>query len=638
MFFLTNLLLVLLALLQILSTEAQQCLGSQLQWAGTCVNFCPAGTISDYSNGTVPCTPCPLNRWSRESGQSGQSWGLFSGNGGCTVCTSPNPAYAVTWVPGTRLFTATCSERWNGGTYEEYYAANPSANITCEAAAPPSYGYGSGGYFTGTPPACTLVPPGFDRSTDKTTFYPRYENFGNPPGSIWLKSPTQLVRVPNSLVDVLFVDAYLNKVLYYKIRDTSGSMTASIGHIAAGCTSTPNDCPPGYAGDGQLANSSTVQLDQPTSAAYDSLGNLFICDAGNRVIRKVDSAGIISTLPINASSGGLLRTPRTLAVDANNNLYIGDTTAFLIFKVTPGGAVTVIAGNGVLGQPSSDTAVLATSFSVYPYSIAYSSQANTLVILDPLHGKVRELNLVSGNIRTILGAGMTGPMNITTTAPTFKHPLGIPAMTAGLNSGWGALTFCNGINGLKVAPWSGSPFDYLPNGATGVWSGSYIHYCQYLGYISVSSTNTVYVSMRNWAMAFVPDGAITISSNVIGSSTYFNNIASRGIVADNDSGYFLFSFDDNNMEIDWQRKKTPAGYYSRTGWGTDSDALPCPRGYSSARGATVCTPCPIGTFAPSLGSTSCTPCPVNTYSSSIGQGLPCTPCEYGTVSVAGSFV
>jgi hypothetical protein len=411
------------------------------------------------------------------------------------------------------------------------------------------------------------------------------------------------------------------------------------GNTPAGCP-TQTACSTGYAGDGQLANSSTVRFNQPTSAAYDTLGNLFICDAGNRVIRKVDSAGIISTLPINASSGGLLQTPRTLAVDANNNLYIGDTTAFLIFKVTPGGTVTVIAGDGVLGQPSSDTVVLATSVSVYPYSIAYSSQANTLVILDPLFGKVRELDLVSGNIRTILGAGMNGPLQ---GAPSDKLTLGTTAMTSGLNSGWGSLTFCNGTNGLLISStfsgYSGSPFGNVPS--SGRSSSTRIHYCQFVGSISVSSTNTVLVSMRNWAIAFVPDGVITASVNVIASANNyvpFYDTAARGITADFDSGFLLLTHDDLDVRLSWRRLKTPGGYYSTTGWGTGTDMKACAPGYTStnANGAISCTVCPTGKYSTSVASPTCTSCSVNTYSSTIGQVVPCSPCPYGTFSAAGS--
>jgi len=468
-------------------------------------------------------------------------------------------------------------------------------------------------------------------------------------GSISMPSyhlaPTQLVRVPSSSVDVLVVDAYMNKIETYRMRDVAGSLPGQGGpngfsfflNTIAGCT-TQSACSTGYAGDGQLANSSTVRLNQPTSAAYDTLGNVFICDAGNRVIRKVDSAGIISTLPINASSGGLLRTPRTLAVDANNNLYIGDTTAFLIFKVTPGGAVTVVAGDGVLGQPSTDSAVLASSVSVYPYSIAYSSQANTLVILDPLFGKVRELDLVSGNVRTILGAGMAGPMQA---APSAKLSLGSTAMTSGLNSGWGSLTFCNGTNGLPVPSYSGSPFDEYPGRVSWQSVPGIVHYCQYVGYLSVSSTGTVLVTMRNWAIAFVPDGAITVSINILNPGlslqTYFN-IAARAIVADFDSGFFIL--DHNNLwpQLTWHRSKTPGGYYSTTGWGTNSDMKACAPGYSSTAtiGSTSCTVCPVGKYATSAASSVCTTCPINTYSSSQGAVVPCAPCPFATVSAAGA--
>jgi len=442
-------------------------------------------------------------------------------------------------------------------------------------------------------------------------------------GSISMPSyhlaPTQLVRVPSSSVDVLVVDAYMNKIETYRMRDVAGSLPGQGGpngfsfflNTIAGCT-TQSACSTGYAGDGQLANSSTVRLNQPTSAAYDTLGNVFICDAGNRVIRKVDSAGIISTLPINASSGGLLRTPRTLAVDANNNLYIGDTTAFLIFKVTPGGAVTVVAGDGVLGQPSTDSAVLASSVSVYPYSIAYSSQANTLVILDPLFGKVRELDLVSGNVRTILGAGMAGPMQ---GVESYTVPdVGNTAMTSGLNSGWGSLTHCNNTDGLAVPPYYGSPF-----------GGNNNHYCQYPGGISVSSTNKVYVAMRQWVMEFTPDGIISVAFSEEGSDMMYSPLVGMygySIAAGSNGRFFVGKRGDMPMFTPTVPVSCPAGSY-----GSSSCSL-CAIGEFSASGAFVCSKCPVNTFGNASGSTSCYPCPFGQVQTLTGQST-CSICSAG---------
>ena len=49
----------------------------------------------------------------------------------------------------------------------------------------------------------------------------------------------------------------------------------------------------GFSGD--LEAATAAQLDIPSGIALDAAGNLYICDSGNNVIRKVDTNGIIST-------------------------------------------------------------------------------------------------------------------------------------------------------------------------------------------------------------------------------------------------------------------------------------------------------------------------------------------------------
>lgn len=53
---------------------------------------------------------------------------------------------------------------------------------------------------------------------------------------------------------------------------------------------------PGYSGDGSLAIN--AQLNSPSSIAVQSDGSVYICDAGNRGIRKVTRHGIITTLAL----------------------------------------------------------------------------------------------------------------------------------------------------------------------------------------------------------------------------------------------------------------------------------------------------------------------------------------------------
>ena len=88
----------------------------------------------------------------------------------------------------------------------------------------------------------------------------------------------------------------------------------------------------GDGGDGGAATSAS--LDRPHGVAVDAAGNLYIADLDNHRIRKVDTAGNISTVAGNgmaaySGDGGQatsasLNRPEGVAVDTANNLYIAD--------------------------------------------------------------------------------------------------------------------------------------------------------------------------------------------------------------------------------------------------------------------------------------------------------------------------
>src|SRR5262249_50275754 len=104
---------------------------------------------------------------------------------------------------------------------------------------------------------------------------------------------------------------------------------------------------------------SSAQLNYPNVVAADSAGNLFIADTDSNRVRKVSTAGIITTVVGNGTVGfsgdggpasvAKLNYPAGIATDTNGNLYIADTRNNRIRKVTPRGVITTIAGNGKAG-------------------------------------------------------------------------------------------------------------------------------------------------------------------------------------------------------------------------------------------------------------------------------------------------
>src|SRR5690349_13619593 len=103
------------------------------------------------------------------------------------------------------------------------------------------------------------------------------------------------VGAPLKGPDALAVD----KAGYLYIWTTSGYTIRKVN--PAGIISTVvGTGKPGFSGNGGPATSAQIQTPVPRgSLATDSAGNLYIADGGNRRIRKVDTAGIITTVAGN---------------------------------------------------------------------------------------------------------------------------------------------------------------------------------------------------------------------------------------------------------------------------------------------------------------------------------------------------
>jgi sugar lactone lactonase YvrE len=149
---------------------------------------------------------------------------------------------------------------------------------------------------------------------------------------------------------------------------------------------------PGYIGDGGLATS--AELSSPDSVAVDTSGVLYIADTGNNCVRKVDTAGIISTV---AKCGAV-----SLAVDKAGNVYAADTWNNRICKIDNSGTVTAVAGNGTASY-SGDGVPAAGAGLSSPRGVAVDG-SGSLYIADTDNSRIRKVD-VKGIISTVAGNG-----------------------------------------------------------------------------------------------------------------------------------------------------------------------------------------------------------------------------------------
>jgi sugar lactone lactonase YvrE len=194
----------------------------------------------------------------------------------------------------------------------------------------------------------------------------------------------------------------------------------------------------GYSGDGGLATS--AELDSPSGVAVDGAGNVYIVDAYNQRIRKVNASGIITTVAGNGTAGyggdggpatsAELDYPSRLSADRAGNLYVADTLNERIREVNTSGIITTVAGNGAYGY-SGDGGPATSAELDYPTDVAVDGAGN-LYIADADNSRIREVN-ASGIITTIAGngtAGYSGDGGLATSAE-LDSPSGVAVDGAG---------------------------------------------------------------------------------------------------------------------------------------------------------------------------------------------------------------
>ena len=191
----------------------------------------------------------------------------------------------------------------------------------------------------------------------------------------------------------------------------------------------------GFSGDGGPA--AEARLDAPSGVAADGSGNVYFADQYNLRIRKVDSAGVITTVAGSTVSGfsgdggpaveAGLGSPYGVTTDGLGNVYIANRADHRIRKVDSAGVITTIAGSGLWGL-SGDGGSATEARLAAPYSVAADTSGN-VYIADSSNHRIRKVDS-AGLITTLAGSGDNGDGGPAVEARLFG-PLGVAADGSG---------------------------------------------------------------------------------------------------------------------------------------------------------------------------------------------------------------
>lgn len=275
----------------------------------------------------------------------------------------------------------------------------------------------------------------------------------------------------------------------------------------------------GYAGDGNVALQSQFR---PSCMAFDSVGNLYISDTENNVVRVINTSGIISTFAGNGIFGyygdggpanqSEVAYPCGIAVDQNGDVFIADTANNVIREVTPGGNIVTAYGSNVRGYSGDGGAAnLADLYS--PTGLAMD-QFGTLYISDSGNHVIRTVS--NGVINTYAGqvepgySGDGGPAY----AAQFFYPKGLAIDATGnlyiADYGNSAIR--------KIAPNGGTITTVAGNGTAGYFGDGGAATAAQLNYpydVAVDSSGNLYIAdLVNQRVREVTGGFIyTIAGN-----------------------------------------------------------------------------------------------------------------------------
>ncbi len=210
--------------------------------------------------------------------------------------------------------------------------------------------------------------------------------------------------------DAIFVDPAGNIFFTDWYNDAAILIDAATSHITNICGHEDQGC----TGDGGDARLATLQI--PGGIWVDNSNNVYIVDYGSNRIRKIDApTGIVNTLCGGVYGAAVSGVPAATAafgqingvcVDNYGNVYISDAGNHCIRKIDHAGMIRTIAGTGVAGN--SGDGGPGVNAQISNPGCLFINAAGDLFICDAANNNIRVLNVNTGIMNTLAGTGAMG--------------------------------------------------------------------------------------------------------------------------------------------------------------------------------------------------------------------------------------
>ncbi|MBL9206612.1 MAG: hypothetical protein JNN01_16080 [Opitutaceae bacterium] len=190
--------------------------------------------------------------------------------------------------------------------------------------------------------------------------------------------------------------------------------------------------------DGPL---SWAGFDRPRGLAIDREGTIFVIDTSENTVRKVSTAGFVTTIAGSSVGAGQVditdgpgerarfNGPTGATLDAAGNLFIADTGNHSIRKITPDGMVSTFAG--IPRTPGSVDGTTTTARFNAPKALVFDAAGN-LYVADTNNHTIRKISS-GGVVTTLAGLALTyGGDDGTGNVARFSSPEGLAIDAAGV--------------------------------------------------------------------------------------------------------------------------------------------------------------------------------------------------------------